>query len=301
MVPREALQDPQLASIDEVCAALGEEPAPLSVSSQWQQDWFVYHNFIRGTGLDAPRLRSEEGQRQGVFVDVGAFHPLHLSNTLFFERCLGWRGLCVEPNPSFSPHFGAYRNCDLVRNCVWSKPRQVVMSFEKDPIEAYIQEDGDATGGSGAVLIKTSESKDSSDLVERAQARAHSGRPEFRAQCRTLEDILRSANLQRPATIDFLSVDAEAAEVEIFKVFPFDDFDISVINVEVQANNYYPLDVIFLSAGYAKVAVLGGDHVYAKLNRVPQPPADAAAWHERLARNFHAHGAPRTATFGGGG
>ena len=27
------------------------------------------------------------------FVDVGAFHPIHLSNTYFFERCLGWRCL----------------------------------------------------------------------------------------------------------------------------------------------------------------------------------------------------------------
>merc|ERR1719506_1305618 len=34
-VPREALQDPQLASIDGVCEALHEEPPPASVSSQW--------------------------------------------------------------------------------------------------------------------------------------------------------------------------------------------------------------------------------------------------------------------------
>merc|ERR1712232_782097 len=134
---------------------------------------------------------------------------------------------------------GAYRpNCQLVRNCVWSRPKDVVMSFQKDPIEAYIQEDGSGDDGkSGAVLMD-----------------GKAKQPRFTAKCRTLEDILTSAGLRKPAIVDYMSVDAEAAEVEIFRDFPFDEFDIRVINVEVQAKNYYDLDVIFSVANYAKVA-----------------------------------------------
>ena len=45
----------------------------------------------------------------------------------------------------------------------------------------------------------------------------------------------------------------------MFRNFPFEDFDISVILVEVQVRNFYDLDVIFLSNGYGKVAkALGG-------------------------------------------
>merc|ERR1712194_476157 len=224
----------------------------------------------------------EEGrkaERRGVFVDVGAFHPIHLSNTFFFERCLGWRGLCAEPNPNWVPYFNAYRpNCQLVRNCVFSRPRNVTMSFEKDPIEAYIQEED----SSGAVLIEGDGKL----------------KPQFTATCRTLEDISTSAGLEKPAVVDYLSVDAEAAEVEIFRDFPFDRFNISVVNVEVQAHNYYDLDVIFTAANYVKLAVLGGDHVYAKLGRPLRMPDNAAEWHKTLSKDFYAHVQPQTATMG---
>jgi len=283
MIPTESLEildDPLLSSVD--CPALRGPDSPLSQASQWQQDWFVYRNFIKGTALDVPAEEGRQAERRGVFVDIGAFHPIHLSNTFFFERCLGWHGICAEPNPNWFPYFNAYRpNCQLVRNCVWSRPRKVMMSFHKDPIEAYIQEDGSADDGkSGALLIEGNSG----------------GKPQFTAECRTLEDILTSAGLRRPARIDYMSVDAEAAEVEIFRDFPFHEFDISVINVEVQAKNYYDLDVIFSTANYAKVAVLGGDHVYAKLRRDLRMPDGYADWHRMLSQDFHAYVKPQTAT-----
>eukprot|EP00930_Biecheleria_cincta_P054962 TRINITY_DN41333_c0_g1_i1.p1 TRINITY_DN41333_c0_g1~~TRINITY_DN41333_c0_g1_i1.p1 ORF type:complete len:523 (-),score=87.74 TRINITY_DN41333_c0_g1_i1:14-1582(-) len=277
-----ALMNVQLPQVD--CLGMTTGDASPSEASQWQQDWFVYKNFIRGTSLDVQGQDAGRGDRQGVFVDVGAFHPIHLSNTYFFERCLGWRGLCVEPNPSMHSYFEAYRPaCDLIKHCVWSKPRKVVMSFQKDPIEAYIRED---EGGPLA----------SENISGAVKISGEGKRPEFTAECKTLESILRGQNLQKPATVDFLSVDAEAAEVEIFKDFPFHDFDIQVINVEVQAHNYYELDAVILNAGYAKIAVLGGDHVYAKLNSQLVFPARMAEWRKALAENFWAHEAPRTAT-----
>lgn len=271
----DSLEDPLLASID--CSILLGPGPPSSTMSQWQQDWFVYRNFVRSTALDLPAEQGRAAPRRGVFVDIGAFHPIHLSNTFFFERCLGWRGVCAEPNPNWTPYFNAYRpNCELVRNCAWSGPRDVVMSFQKDPIEAYIQEDSE----SGAVLIE-------------GDGRA---KPKFTAKCRTLEDILSSAGLRKPAKIDYMSVDAEAAEVEIFRSFPFGDFDISVISVEVQAKNYYDLDVVFSMANYAKVAVLGGDHVYAKLSAPLRFPDGTEEWHRMLSSDFHAYVKPQTAT-----
>lgn len=56
-----------------------------------------------------------------------------------------------------------------------------------------------------------------------------------------------------------------------------------MLNVEVQAENYYELDHIILNAGYVKVAVLGGDHVYAKLTAplsFPSRIASWSAWHQ---------------------
>jgi len=151
------------------------------------------------------------------------------------------------------------------------------MSYAKDPIEAYIQDASQDGSGSGAVRI-----------------RDNATHPSFTSQCRTLEDILTTAGLRRPATIDFMSVDTEAAEVEVFRHFPFDYFDISVIVVEVQVKNFYDLDVIFLSNGYGKVAVLGGDHVYAKLPRRPDLPNGWDEWQKTLSKNFYTHAKPKT-------
>jgi len=284
LVATSALEDPLLSSID--CAALRSADRPLSTASQWQQDWFVYQNFFHGTDLDGGYDADQmQPLHVGIFVDVGAFHPIHLSNTFFFDRCLGWKGLCVEPNPSWGPYFHAYRpNCKVVPNCVWNHPRSVVMSFEKDPIEAYIQGEAGVDGArSGAVPIT-----------------GNSTRPQFAAECRTLEDILTAEGLQRPKTIDYMSVDAEAAEVEIFRNFPFDKFDISVVSVEVQAQNYYELDTIFLSAGYAKLAVLGGDHVFQRLQMPLEMPLGAAEWHRKIVQDFHAQTTPRTDLVKGG-
>ena len=41
----------------------------------------------------------EETRGRGVYVDVGSSHPFHLSNTAFVDSCMGWQGLCLEPNP----------------------------------------------------------------------------------------------------------------------------------------------------------------------------------------------------------
>ena len=60
--------------------------------------------------LDLDRFLLENffyGKRDGVFVDVGTSETF--SNTLFFERFLGWRGLCVVPNRSAFAKLAATR------------------------------------------------------------------------------------------------------------------------------------------------------------------------------------------------
>lgn len=43
-------------------------------------------------------LRSK---RNGFFVELGACDGLYLSNTLFFERSMGWKGVLIEPNDNY--------------------------------------------------------------------------------------------------------------------------------------------------------------------------------------------------------
>jgi FkbM family methyltransferase len=55
--------------------------------SQHGQDAYVYETFFKSNG-------------QGYFVDVGAYDGVIFSNSLFFERHLGWSGICIEPLPA---------------------------------------------------------------------------------------------------------------------------------------------------------------------------------------------------------
>tara|TARA_A100001015_G_C15038662_1_gene738025 strand:- start:2894 stop:3193 length:300 start_codon:yes stop_codon:yes gene_type:complete len=84
----------------------------------------------------------------------------------------------------------------------------------------------------------------------------------FASVCLPLEEILRQADIKK---VDFLSVDAEGAEFEVFRLFPFDEFDVRLIIVEVSSPaRYVQIDQILLTNGFAKVGVLGGDFVYAQ-------------------------------------
>jgi hypothetical protein len=53
--------------------------------SQFGEDRYIYKN------IDLPE--------KGIFVDVGAGHPIYLSNTYFFEKN-GWTGVCIDADPN---------------------------------------------------------------------------------------------------------------------------------------------------------------------------------------------------------
>ena len=59
--------------------------------AQAWQDWYIFQNHYRD------RLQWGDG----VFVEIGSNQPTVISNTLFFEKCLGWRGILFEPQERY--------------------------------------------------------------------------------------------------------------------------------------------------------------------------------------------------------
>ena len=63
-----------------------------------------------------------KGKRDGVFVEAGALDGLLHSNTLFFERKRGWRGLLVEANPSTCESVLQNRpKCRFINAALWDR------------------------------------------------------------------------------------------------------------------------------------------------------------------------------------
>ena len=61
-------------------------------------------------------------KRDGFFVEAGAHNGVEASNTLYFEKKMGWKGLLVEPNPdTFKGHKYTLAILLVFNNNIWSE------------------------------------------------------------------------------------------------------------------------------------------------------------------------------------
>lgn len=55
-------------------------------------------------------------KKSGYYIDIGAYHPKVFSNTyMFYKR--GWRGICVDANPTLGWMYKLVRPRDVFVNC----------------------------------------------------------------------------------------------------------------------------------------------------------------------------------------
>lgn len=175
-------------------------------------------------GLDR-QLERYVDYDDGYYVELGANDGVTQSNSLYFERHRGWRGLLVEPSPhNFIKCFAnrSGRNHIVCAACV---------SFE------YPSEFVRMTYSN---LMSTAKGLESDVIDPEAHARLGQqflGEREpmfdFGAIARPLNDLLVEA--QAPEKIDFLSLDVEGAEIEVLKGVDHERFRFKYLLVECRA------------------------------------------------------------------
>lgn len=84
-------------------------------------DWLLY------AALFSERWHAGRSTRPS-YLDVAANHARRWSATWFFDRCMGWDGVCVEPNSRYWPELRTQRHCRLVSTCVSDRVRTVNFS-----------------------------------------------------------------------------------------------------------------------------------------------------------------------------
>jgi hypothetical protein len=62
-------------------------------------------------GEDAMIQAGFRSKNNGVYVDVGAYHPVLYSNTYALYK-KGWRGIVIDPNPKMKELFASLRPRD---------------------------------------------------------------------------------------------------------------------------------------------------------------------------------------------
>lgn len=201
--------------------------------SQYHQDEYIYELFFKN-------------KYNGIFVDIGAHDGITYSNTFFFEKHLGWSGICVEPIPELFERLRTNRKCVCVQGCI----------FDKSETAPFLKLGGRLEMLSGII--------ENYDPLHRKIIQEELDSCEIRSeviqvQCYKLTDLLLDNHLHR---VDFLSIDTEGGELGILQSIDFERIDIDVIQVE---NNYQsPFQQFLEPMGYKKIISVGVDEIYQK-------------------------------------
>ena len=163
-------------------------------------------------GQDKIVSRLLKGQRNGYFLDLAANDATYLSNTYLLEKDLGWRGLCVEPNPTYWPRLAQRKGCTVVA--------AVVGDAIGEEVQFVMHEN--ARAASGGIV--------DGDRFDNKQERPKTSAKPMKLFTTTLADIL--ARFDVPTTIDYFSLDVEGAEYFIMKNFPFDRYTVKLFTIE---------------------------------------------------------------------
>ena len=183
--------------------------------------------------------------RGGVFVDIGAHDGVSFSNTAFFERELGWRGLCVEPIPDVFAELQKNRTATCVRACVAGTPG----TREFLRVTGYAE-----------MLSGMTDAYDARHLerIKEEVAREGGSMETIAVPCVRLDALLREHGIEK---VDLLSIDVEGAELEVLSSFDQRRLRPSVVCIE---NNYRDRAIwkAMKRAGYRPYTRIRQDEMY---------------------------------------
>jgi FkbM family methyltransferase len=132
-------------------------------------------------------------ERKGTYVDLGAYHPILDSNTYHFYN-MGWRGVCIEPNPGPIEAFREIR------------PEDELWKFGVAPTGGLLTYHRFANAGLNGFYGR--------DLVEQhiQNGQAYLGSTEV--PCISVSDLI---DRLRGRTVDLLNIDVETLDVHLLR------------------------------------------------------------------------------------
>ncbi len=175
-------------------------------------------------------------RREGVYLDVGAFHWKRWSTTYYLEKHLGWTGVAVDPLPEVAEG--------------WRRNRPGARFF---PLAASDRSGETMTFYAAGGLSST----DPEHLTKFGTPEVVPG--ELRVETITLDDLLERAGIER---IDFLSMDIEGGEPAALAGFDIARFQPQLVCIEATERIREAITAYFDAHGYRRIdAYLAWDEV----------------------------------------
>ncbi len=147
----------------------------------------------------------------GVYVDVGAYHPILYSNTYSFYR-RGWKGVVIDPNSAMRSLYKVFRPRDAFVHAGVAKVSETrpYYLFSDGAYNTFSKEDADA-------------------LAKKEYPRLQETR---NVACKPLSEILREQGITH---IDFLTIDVEGLDREVLESH---DWSIRPTVIAVEDNQF---------------------------------------------------------------
>ena len=153
-----------------------------------------------------------KNKKNGFFIDVGSYHPIHRNNTFLLYK-KGWQGINIDIHSFSIDLFNHLRPNDLNYN--------FAVSDKKEILKMYYQKE----------LSQLS-------TIDYGQAKKAFQGPikEKKIQALTLNEILKISKIEKK--IDFLDIDVEGADFKVLQGLSFDKFRPELICIEIHEENY---------------------------------------------------------------
>jgi len=195
-------------------------------------------------------------KKKGTFIDIGAYDGVKWSNSLVLEEELGWDGVCIEANVK------SYEQCEELRSSI-TLNKAVCSSFGDVTFR-------NVTGGASCLscIVEFVEKKHLRRIDSEIEklGGSHTDAP---VETITLNDIFD--NFVKRDSVDYLSIDAEGSEYEIFKNFNFDIYSCSLISVEhdgplegSERESDSKVITLLKDNGYKPICKVAGDLFFSK-------------------------------------
>ena len=187
---------------------------------------FLYYNiYIRNFkfffnnsqfGEDKKIIKLFKNVKNGIYLDVGCFHPIRQNNTYLMYK-IGWKGINVDLNPLTIELFKVARPHDINICAAVSNTKSTKKLFFDHQLSSL-----NTISKNHTLFIK--KAFKNNDLKIK------------KIKTTTLNRLLKRNRIKK---VDFMNIDIEGHELEVIKTLNFKHFDIKVICIEIVNYEFY--------------------------------------------------------------
>ena len=170
--------------------------------------FFIQRKSYSMDNEDTAVLNYFKNKRNGFYVDVGCYHPIHRNNTYLLHK-KNWNGINIDTSEFSIDLFNFIRPKDLNYNCAISNKNEIIKLFYQKKLSQ----------------LTTTE-------INQAKTVFQGNIKEKEIQAYTLDNILNKSKY-KGIIIDFLDIDVEGADLKVLKGLSFDKYKPELVCVEI--------------------------------------------------------------------